>query len=99
MMETKYYIGFSILNKDNAYIFITDPALPSVGQKMQPLKVDALTSSEKKALAFNDLDTALEWCDANLEDFIAENYGNWINQSYNWDNPVIIKSDYTVISL
>lgn len=101
-MNTKYYIGFPLTksskSKTRSYHFVTDPSLPVVSAKGSVLTANPLTANERKALTFFDLDSALEWCDANLDDFIMDNYTVDPNK-YDWDNPVIIQNDFTIIPL
>ena len=97
-METKYYIGIPLPDHPNKYYFITDTTKPVVDGHGNVLTVDALTSIEEEALVFYDLDSALEWCDANLEDYASEVIENGI-EAFDWDNAVIIKNDNTIIPL
>ena len=97
-MRTKYFIGVPCADKDDEYSFITDTTTPVVNERGEVLTVEALTTIEENALTFYDLDSALEWCDANLEDYAAEVIENGIG-AFDWDNAVIIKNDNTIIPL
>ena len=97
-MRTKYFIGVPYTDKDNEYFFITDTTKPVVDGQGNVLTVDALTRLEEDALTFTDLDSALEWCDANLDDYATEVVENGIG-AFNWENAVIIKNDNTIILL
>ncbi len=101
-MRTKYFIGVPWAdmdaNKDNEYLFITDTTKPVVDEQGNVLTVETLTSLEEDALIFYDLDSALEWCDTNLEDYATEVIENGI-EAFDWDNAVIIKNDNTIIPL
>ena len=97
-MRTKYFIGVPCTDKDGEYSFITDTTTPVVSERGEVLTVEALTTIEENALTFYDLDSALEWCDANLEDYAAEVIENGIG-AFDWDNAVIIKNDNTIIPL
>ncbi len=98
MMRTKYYIGVPCNIKNNEYSFITDTTKPVVSERGEILTVEALTNIEEEALVFYDLDSALEWCDANLEDYSTEVVEHGIG-AFDWDNAVIIKNDNTIIPL
>ena len=97
-MRTKYYIGVPCIDKDNEYFFITDTTKHVVDGHGNVLTVDALTSIEEDALTFTDLDSALEWCDTNLDDYATEVVENGIG-AFNWENAVIIKNNNTIIPL
>ncbi len=97
-MRTKYYIGIPCIDKDNEDFFITDTTKPVVDGHGNVLTVDALTSIEEDALTFTDLDSALEWCDTNLDDYATEVVENGIG-AFNWENAVIIKNNNTIIPL
>ena len=102
MMRTKYFIGVPWADmdadKDNEYLFITDVTKPVVDEHGNVLTVEALTSLEEDALTFYDLDSALEWCDTNKEDYTTEVVENGIG-AFDWNNAVIIKNDNTIIPL
>ena len=79
------------------FAFLKHP-LPVVSAKGSVLAANALTANERKALTFFNLDSALEWCDTNLDDFVTDNYTSDPNK-YDWDNPVIVQNDFIVIPL
>ena len=97
-MQTKYFIGIPCTNKNNEHFLITNTTKPVVDEQGNCLSVEALTNLEEDALTFYDLDSALEWCDANLEDYATEATETDIG-TFDWDNAVIIKNDNTIIPL
>lgn len=97
-MRTKYFIGVPCNIKNKEYFFITDTTTPVVNEHGETQIVEALTDIEENALTFYDLDSALEWCDANLEDYASEVIENGLD-AFDWDKAVIIKNDNTIIPL